>query len=58
MKAKKSQAEKVLVCPYCGDVKRGRDSKGCCGESSCHYEDAYLIDDEIYNEQDVEWEEE
>jgi hypothetical protein len=40
-----SQIEnEITVCPYCGDEKHG-NSYGCCGESSCHFEKAYVLKD-------------
>jgi hypothetical protein len=45
---KESQIEaKILVCPYC-ESERSQDDTGCCGESSAHYETAYVFQGEIY----------
>ena len=44
--------EELLVCPYCGDPKTCED-RGCCGESSCHFERAYATKDETYLESEV-----
>ena len=43
----------ITICPYCGDEKHGQI--GCCGESSCHFEQAYDLGDETLsvNECDV-----
>jgi hypothetical protein len=39
-----SQIEnEITICPYCGDEKHGQS--GCCGESSCHFEQAYVLKD-------------
>lgn len=46
--------EEILVCPYCMDEKSVNDS-GCCGESSAHFQPAYLIGDDCYLECDIEW---
>ena len=35
--------DKVLVCPYCMSPSEGK--LGCCGESSTHFEEAYLLSD-------------
>ncbi len=46
MEIKKSELmelDTVTVCPYCMNEASGI---GCCGESSCHFEKAYIIDDE------------
>lgn len=32
------ETEIILVCPYCGDEKSGREL-GCCGESRTHFEE-------------------
>jgi hypothetical protein len=51
---KESEIEaKILVCPYCGD-ERSQDDMGCCGESSAHYETAYMVQDDMYLESEVE----
>jgi hypothetical protein len=44
--------EELLVCPYCGDPKTCED-RGCCGESSCHFERAFATKDEVYLESEV-----
>jgi hypothetical protein len=44
----------VTVCPYCMN-ERDRDSyMGCCGESSAHFETAYIINDELVLESELE----
>lgn len=44
--------EELYVCPYCmSDVRP--DQLGCCGESSCHFETAYLVDGEALLESEV-----
>lgn len=43
----------VTVCPYCM-TKVSADSLGCCGESSAHFEDAYIIEDEYYLKHEIE----
>ncbi len=44
--------DELLVCPYCmGQV--GMDDRGCCGESSCHFETAYEIGGELYLDSEV-----
>lgn len=45
--------DKSLVCPYCM-IEVSFDDQGCCGESSAHFETAYLIEGELYLKQEVE----
>lgn len=46
--------EEITVCPYCMET-RSQESLGCCGESSCHFERAYVTKDlECYLESEVE----
>lgn len=45
--------DELLVCPYCM-TEVSIDGLGCCGESSAHFETAYLIEDELYLKQEVE----
>jgi len=42
----------VLVCPYCMNEVY-QDAIGCCGESSCHFETAYISQAEILLESEV-----
>ena len=45
---KESQIEtELLVCPYCMN-EVSHNETGCCGESSCHFETAYVTQDETY----------
>lgn len=44
--------EELLVCPYCMNPVTCED-RGCCGESSCHFERAYATKDEVYLESEV-----
>ena len=40
--------EKYMVCPYCMEQRDVDTHGGCCGESSCHFVEAYeLANDEI-----------
>lgn len=50
-----SQIEtEILVCPYCMD-EVSQDEIGCCGESSAHFEAAYVTTQlETYLESEVE----
>ncbi len=43
----------TLACPYCMS-EVSQDETGCCGESSAHFEKAYVIQDEIFLESEVE----
>lgn len=45
--------DEILVCPYCmNDVSS--DSFGCCGESSAHFETAYVLnDDEVLLDSEI-----
>jgi len=45
--------DEVLVCPYCmGEVSS--DVLGCCGESSTHFEIAYILTNgEIYLDSEI-----
>lgn len=45
--------DELLVCPYCMTEMGSRDY-GHCGESSTHFETAYLIEDELYLKQEFE----
>ena len=46
MKIKQAQIEDtVLVCPYCMN-EVSEEAFGCCGESSAHFETAYIVDGE------------
>ena len=51
---KLSQIEtELLVCPYCmGEVTQ--DDTGCCGESSAHFDIAYVTQDETILASEVE----
>lgn len=53
-KLKVSQIEtEILVCPYCmSEVSQNK--MGCCGESSAHFEMAYVAQDETFLESEVE----
>lgn len=46
--------DRIHICPYCGDgPKDPHGGRGCCGESSAHFEEVYLDDDgEII---DLDW---
>lgn len=45
--------EEVYVCPYCMEDVGNKVS--CCGESSCHFEDAIVtVDYECYLLSDIE----
>ena len=51
---KRSQIEtEELVCPYCMS-EVSQDDMGCCGESSCHFETAYIVGDNAYLHSEVE----
>lgn len=57
---KEHQIEKeITVCPYCMNEVSERYYGGCCGESSAHFETAYVIEghDEYYLASEVEIEE-
>lgn len=43
----------ALVCPYCMS-EVSQDDSGCCGESSAHFETAYVTEDETYLKSEVE----
>jgi hypothetical protein len=43
--------DEVVVCPYCMNEARGTS---CCGESSAHFETAYVTQDETYLASEVE----
>ena len=45
--------EEILVCPYCMS-EVSHDDTGCCGESSSHFETAYVIQDETFLQSEVE----
>lgn len=45
--------DELLVCPYCM-TEVSIDDLGCCGESSAHFETAYLIEDELYLKREIE----
>jgi hypothetical protein len=46
--------EEIYVCPYCMN-EVSMDDFGCCGESSNHFEDAYVMEDgECYLDSEVE----
>lgn len=47
----------TLCCPYCMD-EVSQDDTGCCGESSAHFETAYVTQDETYLESQIEIEKE
>ena len=38
--------DEVWVCPYC--MNEVNEERGCCGESSAHFEKAYEVDGELY----------
>lgn len=44
------------VCPYCGGPARGL---GCCGESSAHFVDLYLVEingkEETMDQIELDW---
>lgn len=43
----------ITMCPYCGDEKRG-SCFDCCGESSNHFVQAYVMNDgETYQVDEV-----
>ena len=45
--------EEFLCCPYCmGEVRS--EQFGCCGESSAHFQTAYVVDGESFLEDDIE----
>jgi hypothetical protein len=48
---KRALEEIVLVCPYCMN-EVSDETLGHCGESSAHFEKAYLINDEVILERD------
>lgn len=39
--------DKILVCVYCMNKVSG-EQRGCCGESSAHFEEAYVLADNEY----------
>jgi hypothetical protein len=45
----------LTICPYCGrEVNASMWTLGCCGESSDHFIEAYLFnDDSIMTEEEV-----
>lgn len=43
----------ILACPYCMS-EVSQDDTGCCGESSAHFEKAYVIQDETFLESEVQ----
>lgn len=45
IKIKESDIEDIThACPYCGDEKRSFEPwQGCCGETSEHFEKAYIV---------------
>jgi hypothetical protein len=43
----------VTVCPYCM-TEMSSGALGHCGESSTHFEDAYIIEDECYLKREIE----
>lgn len=45
--------DEVLVCPYCMN-ERTYENRGCCGESSTHFEKALVTKDELFLESEVE----
>lgn len=49
----RSQIEtEELVCPYCMN-QVSYSKHGCCGESSCHFETAYIVGDEAILKSEV-----
>ena len=42
----------ITVCPYC--MNEARNKMGCCGESSCHFETAYVTEDETLLQSETE----
>jgi hypothetical protein len=45
--------DEVLVCPYCmSEVRSG--SRGCCGESSDHFETAFEVNGELFLKNEIE----
>lgn len=50
---KESQIEaEILVCPYCMD-EVSYNRTGCCGESSAHFDTAYVTQDETFLKHEV-----
>lgn len=45
--------DELYVCPYCM-TEVSSDDRGHCGESSAHFETAYLIEGELYLEHEIE----
>lgn len=43
--------EIITVCPYC--MEEARNKTSCCGESSCHFETAYVVDGEAILESEL-----
>lgn len=46
--------DEILVCPYCMDEVSHPETPGHCGESSAHFETAYVTQDETYLASEVE----
>lgn len=45
--------DELFVCPYCM-TEVSSDDRGHCGESSTHFETAYIIEDELYLKREIE----
>lgn len=45
--------QEITICPYCMQ-QREEHGEGCCGESSAHFETAYLINGEIVLKEELE----
>lgn len=67
MKKEIKNSQRVIACPYCGDVKHTyaetdrnyclthvEPSMGCCGESSHHFEFGYETEDELILDSELE----
>lgn len=39
------EVESFFGCPYCGTSREEGDYRGCCGESSAHFETMYFFVD-------------
>ena len=42
----------IKVCPYC--MTEVHERTQCCGESSAHFETAYVLEDEVLLRSDVD----
>jgi hypothetical protein len=43
--------DRITLCPYCMSEVEVNSYQGCCGESSAHFEDAYVV--EVNGEEEV-----